>query len=112
MEFEEVKAPVRMSLAQMEALARSTGDVDGIPMAESARTMMHRHGLFSVKSDRESFSCQSLADDDHHGGCVQSITSSSDQARKSAIFAYLGVAKTLTAEAFEDYDEMRLRSHP
>lgn len=111
--FEEVTVTTRLTLAELETIAEEVGAVDGIPMAVTSRQMMHRHGLFSLKDDQESWSCQRREDEGtDHGLCVQSVTTSSDICQKNAMIAYMSVAQTLKAEAFDDYDAVRFRSSP
>jgi hypothetical protein len=103
----------RMTLQEMKDVAAAVGSVDGIPIDLDHYRMNYRPGLFTIKEDLESPACR-LAERDGVGHlyCVATQAQSSDGALKSAQMQAMYVAKTLTVDAFDDYDEARWWPHP
>lgn len=80
--------------AVLEA-AMDVYEVDGVP-AEVGYWDRHRFGLFSIRED----------------GCNVDDAYISDDEEREAWIAYMCYSTSMTPGSFEDYDDMRLRSHP
>lgn len=70
-------------------------EVDGIPV-EVGYEDRHRFGLFSIKEDGDNIDDAYISDDEE----------------REAWIAYLCYSTDMAPESFQDYDDMRFRSHP
>lgn len=103
----------RLNYQQMQRLANEAGEVDGISQVMDTSRMTYRPGTFTIKDDMESAGCRAAEErGGDHSMCVSIASASDPRTLETAKLSAMNIARTLTRDAFDDYEEARHWPHP